>query len=107
MGTGPATISAVVTQGNCSAMQSGQNCQVTLTYNLGGESSATFGVTYTPTQPTTQFTPAFGGCATTGTGQQTCAVPVMYTRPSTGRVPQTLVFTLGTAKSNGIQFVGQ
>ena len=108
-GTGSPTISNVrVTQGNCGALQNGQNCQVTLTYNTGGVESATFGVTYTPEQPTNQFTAAFGSCSTKATGEQTCQVPVTYTRPSTGRsISQTLVFTLGTAKSsNGIQFVG-
>ena len=112
LGAGSASISnAQVTQGNCGALQNGQSCQVTLTYNTGGESSVTFGVTYTPAQPANQFTAAFGSCSM-ATGQQTCQVPVTYTRPATGRpVPQTLVFTLGTgesaAKSTGIQFAGQ
>jgi hypothetical protein len=110
-GTGKAAISsAKVTQGNCGALTTAAPvCTVTLTYNTGGESGASFSVNYDPAQPTGQFTAVFSSCSLEGSGQQTCNVPVTYSKPANGRVvPQKGVFVLGGSKSDPpIQFSGQ
>ena len=51
-GTNP-TISA--TSSNCSPITNANQCQITLTYNAGGASNLTLGITYNP-QQLAQFT---------------------------------------------------
>ena len=101
------TISTAV-NGTCNQnMINGAVCNVTLTYSTNGVTNLTLSFTTTPSTPAGQFVPAIpASCVTTTPVAQTCVVPVTYTRPATGSVPQTVVFSLGSTKSNGILFTG-
>jgi energy-converting hydrogenase Eha subunit E len=101
------TMSAVV-NGTCNQnMSNGATCNVTLTYNTNGVTGLTLGFTTTPSAPAGQFVPTIpASCSTAAQETQSCIVPVKYTKPTNGSVQQTIVFTLGGAKSNGIVFTG-
>ncbi|MBP9742932.1 MAG: hypothetical protein KBD37_06210 [Burkholderiales bacterium] len=108
------SISAEITGGSCTNMQTGDTCEITITYNTNGESNVylNYDPQPLPTSLTNNgsFNSTFGDCQNTvgsTSGQLTCdPVIITYTSAGGSGTNVDLTFTLGDATSNAINVTG-